>query len=498
MSKSRSVVLITVDCMRADHAGFMGYSGCTTPFLDGMAAESLVFTDAIVGGTPTYYSLPAILASRPPLALGRDVIGLAPGEPTLASAFRNAGYTTAAFCAGNPYISPRFGYDQGFDVFRDFLEAESCGTENCGNELGFLTRVNRKLEQLAKGGRASAAYNELYFQYCQRFATAKPSSLDSLRRFPAADVLVDQARAWIASVGSQPFFLWLHFMDPHSPYYPVESALGAAQPRRVTPFRARYLNSYWQRADLDQRRLERYRDEIVELYDAGIRWVDAQVKRLVDILRRFRRWDDCCVAFTADHGEEFLDHGGRYHQPRKLSEELIHVPLLIRVPGLDTGKRVGGPFTLLNLAPTILDGMEISVPSEFRGRSYWREILDRENWSEPAVVETADGCTNPADRARRLKRRILAVRDTRYKVVLRFDPPGEEWFDLAEDPAERKPLPEVPPDPVCRRLLEFAQRHLQDSTGRRDARLRISALLRDVSLDISQPTAVQRTAAVPF
>ncbi len=117
----KSILLVTVDCLRADHVGFMGYPRPTTPFLDSLAAESFVVPNAIVAGAPTYYSLPAILASRYPLALGRDVLGIAPDEPTLASVLKDAGYATAAFAAGNPYISSRFGYEQGFETFRDYL-----------------------------------------------------------------------------------------------------------------------------------------------------------------------------------------------------------------------------------------------------------------------------------------------------------------------------------------------------------------------------------------
>src|ERR1700761_7673440 len=78
--KNKSLVLITVDCLRADHCGFHGYPRPTTPFLDPLAGESIVFSKAVVAGAPTYYSLPGILASRMPLSLGRDVVGLAPGE----------------------------------------------------------------------------------------------------------------------------------------------------------------------------------------------------------------------------------------------------------------------------------------------------------------------------------------------------------------------------------------------------------------------------------
>src|SRR5438094_2620811 len=104
----RSIVLITVDCLRADHAGFLGYHRPTTPFLDSLAAESFVFSNAFAAGVPTYYSFPAIMASRYPLALGRDLVGLPPGETTPASVLRDAAYASAGFVAANPYLSSRF------------------------------------------------------------------------------------------------------------------------------------------------------------------------------------------------------------------------------------------------------------------------------------------------------------------------------------------------------------------------------------------------------
>src|SRR5205807_8394772 len=113
--------------LRAEHVGFAGYPRPVTPFLDSIAPESSVFSEAIVAGAPTYFSFPAIMASRYPLGLGREVLGIAPDEPTIATALQDSGYQTAAFLAGNPYLSPRFGYDQGFDKFHDFLDSSLSG-----------------------------------------------------------------------------------------------------------------------------------------------------------------------------------------------------------------------------------------------------------------------------------------------------------------------------------------------------------------------------------
>src|SRR5258707_8431048 len=148
MGIRKSIVLITVDCLRADHVGFMGYPRPVTPFLDSLAHDGVFFSDAIVTGAPTYFSLPGILASRYPLSLGREILGIAPGEPTLTTALHAAGAKTGAFLAGNPYLSPRFGYQQGFDRFRDFLDAAIPGESVLATspESQSLSSWNRRIE----------------------------------------------------------------------------------------------------------------------------------------------------------------------------------------------------------------------------------------------------------------------------------------------------------------------------------------------------------------
>jgi arylsulfatase A-like enzyme len=480
----RSLVLITIDCVRADHVGFLGYGRPTTPFLDSLATQSLVFSNALAAGAPTYYSFPAILASRSPLALGRDVVGLAPGEATLAPALKAAGYRTAAFLAGNPYLSSRFGYEQGFDVFRDFLEtkADSGPAAQPGTLRG---RFNRKLARAcASFEPARRVYDELYFQYCQRIATQAPGSLDELRRFPAADVMVDHALAWLRATAGAPFFLWLHLMDPHSPYYPKQEALEMMEDRVPSPSRARYIDACWNRGDLDEGRLAKYRNHVIRLYDAGIRWADAQIARLAAALESSHRWNDCALAVTADHGEEFLDHGGRYHSP-SVHEELIRVPLLLRIPDVIRGKAVQAPFSLVHLAPTLLEAIQVPVPQSFQGSSYWPHLASGEEWDEPAVIECVPSCTNPFRQENRVGGRILAVREKRFKLAFNFATGREELFDLVADPAEQQPLSPGNQVEVRKRLLEYAHRHVAESHQLRHSSHRVSARLRDIRLELA-------------
>ena len=472
----------------------MGYGGQTTPFLDCLAKESFVVPKAIVAGAPTYYSLPALLASRSPLAMGRDVLGLSPTEPSLASVLKRAGYATACFAAANPYISPRFGFESGFDTFSDFLKTgateSSASADLNSDELRLASRINRSFQRLRPAmGLIGRVYDDLYFEYCQR-VTATPESLDELRRFPSADVIVNQAVEWLSSIGDSPFFLWLHFMDPHSPYYPKESALASLSHDTVTPDRARYLNSYWNRSDVESNRLKKYREQVVKLYDAGIHYVDEQLGRFAQFLDQSGLWHDCVLAVTADHGEEFLDHGGRYHAPHKLTEELIHVPLLLRIPGREMLEQQKSPFSVIHLAPTLLDSLGCSVPAEFKGRSQLGHLLTSTHFDGPAISECVEGCTNPFRLDNRRGPRILAVRTTRHKLVIHFGRGTEDLYDLELDPHERSPLPVGLDRPVRRNLLEAAREHLRQTTERLDQHIRLGAMVRELRLEL--PLSVKK------
>jgi arylsulfatase A-like enzyme len=477
----RSLVLVTVDCLRADHVGFLGYSRAVTPNLDALAEDSAVFSNAIVAGAPTYFSFPAILASRYPLALGRDVLGIAPHEPTMATALREAGYATAAFVAGNPYLSRRYGYHQGFDSFQDFLNSAGSGPPPLGTTPGRFSKLNQLIQGVSRqNGLLTGAYDELYFWYCQWQSAREEIPMDTLRRYPAANVIVDQAQSWLSGLGEQPFFLWLHLMDPHHPYYPPEESLAALGVPNMTARRARFLNSFWNRGDIGPQRLTRYKAQILSLYDAGVYWVDKQLSRLVKALQNSRRWDETVLAVTADHGEAFLEHGDRYHSPTSLPEHLIHVPLLIHAREL-TGRRFSqGPFSLVHLAPTLLDAVGVGSPDRFQGRSAWDQISGGELQGEPAITECVDGCNNPAHVDDRVRPRLMTVRDQELKLVVNFREKQDYLYDLKNDPGERSPL--SPGQRVRERanLLQIAHRHLLATSDRQTKDLRLRARLREL------------------
>ncbi len=485
--KRRSLVLITVDCLRADRVGFRGYTRPLTPFLESIAETGIVFSEAVVAGAPTYFSFPAIMASRYPLGLGREVLGIAPGEATIASALQQSGYKTAAFVAANPYLSPRFGYDRGFNHFSDFLDFDAVNVQETtvpAQSAGW-SELNRSLERVSRSTKiTAAAYDELYFRYCQWRSGREERSMDQLRRYPAADVLVGAASDWLKGLGGQPFLLWIHLMDPHHPYYPPPEALQSLGVSDMTANRARFLNSFWNRGDLSAVRLQRHQAEVTTLYDAGIRWVDQQLSRLVDGLKNTQHWSESIFVVTADHGEEFLEHGNRYHSPVGLSEQLIRVPLVIHAPEIPAPRNVSGSFSLIHLAPTLLQGLGIESPSSFEGRAYWNEISAGRLPIEPAIIECVEQCNNPLSVAGRMLPRLMAVRDRDHKLVIRFSAQSEDLYDLKNDPHESRPLPAGVQAQERVRLLRCAGEHLRRSRERRDTVLALRARLREIRQNI--------------
>ncbi|HEX6803120.1 MAG TPA: sulfatase [Terriglobales bacterium] len=478
----RSLILITIDCLRADHVGFMGYQRPTTPFLDSLTGESMIFRHATAAGTPTYYAMPAIMASRYPLALGRDLIGVASDENTLASVLAESGFATAGFSAGNPYISARFGYERGFDTFRDFLDRRYAPEFIASGEDGLRHRANQAISRACHHiGPLGAAYDELYFRYCQRVSERAAKSLDELRRYPAADVIVDSAISWLKQHSAGRFFLWLHFMDPHAPYYPRREALQKMGHAGIGSREAIYLNSYWSRSDLSNGRLAKKREQVTNLYDAGIRWADEQICRLASSLVELNAWDKCALAVTADHGEEFLDHGARFHSPFTLKQEMLHVPFQVRVPGIDASE-VGWPVSSIDIAPTLLDMLDVPAPADFRGRSWWNSHPAPQKL-RPVLSECVHGCTNPFRSRNRLGPRILAVQKGNYKLVVDFATGLEELFHLDADPKELSPLPLGEASATRKELLQFARKHLAESHQSRDFDRRQALLVRDLRLE---------------
>jgi arylsulfatase A-like enzyme len=363
---ARGIVLVSIDTLRRDHVGTYGYPRPTTPRLDALAREGLVAEDAV---SVSSWTLPSHLSMLTSVDAARhggtDMDHRFNGSvPTLPALLRTAGFRTQAVTS-HLYVSSVYGLDAGFE------------------HLDF--RQDRKAKEVA-----------------------------------------DRAIALLDRVGDQPFFLFLHFYDPHWHYDPPAETL-----KLFESSYAGSLTGLWQEFS------KRPRDQVspadlqhlLALYDGEIRATDDELGRVLDHLAQRSLADSTLVVVTSDHGEEFLEHGHWEHQ-RTLYEEVVRIPLVLRGAGI-APRREPSPASLLDVAPTIAAWAGLPRAPHFQGRS----LLEPGGGAE-AYGETQH-TTDATDKL------FLRAGANRWKLILSQPRAGgapiEEWFDLRADPGERTP-----------------------------------------------------------
>jgi len=381
MNDLSNVVLVTIDSLRADHCSFMRYERETTPAMDEMAEEGIVYENAIAPGPSTPESMPSIFTGQYPVVERSD----RGGEPdlqarrerirqhmekryTLPERLSDMGYRTGGFTP-NPFTSRFFGFDQGFDHFQDFM----------GEDRSTGPVYDRIFQGFLQGNSVASTFRPVV-NWLQREEVFKPW-----------ETFVDDAIEW-ASRGPEPYFLWLFLMDAHNPY--TTSDEYRTQSRWET-FQANWR--FW-RESHETPFDETIHDRLVTAYDDSIRYADAGVGRLREALSN----DRTTVVVHADHGEAFGEHGHYGHEPY-LYEENVHVPLVV-----DAGRQglVGSPVSLRSL-PDIVPGASERTT---RDRAY-------------VVSRTHDG-------------NRIAVRGRHWKVIENgeratlYDVSGDEDTDL--------------------------------------------------------------------
>ncbi len=291
-----SIVLVTVDTLRADHVG--AYGGTTeTPALDRLAEQGVLVEQA---STPVPSTGPAHVSLMSGLYPWRHgtMANAVPVDPeliTLAQILSGRGLATGAFVSSF-IVHRRFGFDRGFDAYH-FEPTEV-----------YDWRGKRRDRFWSRG-----------------------------------EPTVVAATDWIAANAAGPFFVWIHLFDPHSPYAPPEGFTVSAS----------------EAVDLSAKSLPpgvRDMDELAQLnrrYRGEVRYADAQIGRLMEKLSQLKVAERTAVIVTSDHGEGLGDHGLLQHG-QNVFDELVRVPLIVRAPGLPAGRRLSGPAQLEDLMPTIL------------------------------------------------------------------------------------------------------------------------------------------------
>lgn len=382
LAPNPNIVLITVDTLRADRVGYHGHHRDTTPAIDAYAARGLRFHWAFAQGPQTKASMPSMFTSRYFSEVERTPdlwARVHDGNITLAEHLQAAGYRTAGV-PSHRFFLPVYGLNQGFDDW----------------DLTVVRKHQARLPHVISG-----------------------------------DLVTDRALHWLekrldAAAGSRPFFLWLHYFDPH--------------------------HFYQDHADLD------FGKDDVDLYDEEIRFTDRQVGRLFEWLDASPFANSTYVLLHSDHGDGFGEHGYRYHGQHLFNDQ-VHVPLMVVGPGLPS-KDVHTPVALLDVAPTVLALAGVAVPPEMRGVSLLPFAHDEPPPRGPVFIEMVKDATHSDRRA---------IVDWPWKLQYGITYNEYTLYRLDQDPTEQVNLVDSQPEvfeALRRKLRRWMSEQVEPATPR--------------------------------
>ena len=372
-----NLLIVSIDTLRADHLGCYGYTRPTSPNIDRLAKEGARLRTMICENPVTGPSFCSIMTSVPSHRHGckRNGLPMRWDGQTLAQILKERGYSTAAIIS-NWTLRKKFTMlDRGFDL-----------------------------------------YDEAF--------TRKRWFRIYLNELPADKVNL-QAFKWLKLRPGRPFFLWVHYTDPHAPYT--------------------------HHAEFDRRLLAagKYPKKDIHHYDSEIAFSD---KHLGAFLQRFRKLGldrNTLTVFVGDHGEAFGEHGYEGHG-RRVHEPGILVPCIFRYPGVINPGKLAGLTQTLDILPTILDVLGIKEPDGIEGMSLKEALIGRANIPErqlfsQAYIGFAPSVLPRKSGPRRGLPRQLCLRDTRYKCVFTPRKGKIEFFNLQNDPRELTDLSKTDP-----------------------------------------------------
>lgn len=404
---SPNVLLLLLDTVRASELGMYGYERDTSPAMDSLAAGGVLFEHAVSTAPWTLPAHASIFTGEYPGVLSTSFRNPLDGErATLAEHFRDAGYETVGF-VGNPYYTAwDSGLGRGFlrwyDLRRSARQVLRSGWIGQSSIVLQLMRA-RSLHDIADAVRSHEVV-----------VIPKPGG-DAADAAGITDALLD----WEATRHERPYFAFANFFDAHESYDPP------------APYRTRFTRTPVAR----------------DLHDGEIAYVDDQIRRLFDELKRRGALDNTIVVVTADHGEQFREHGMSGHG-NSLFYQLLHVPLVIRFDGhLPAGRRVAHVVSVRDLGATLLDLAGVSPHVSFPGRSLaasWDASDSLPDALSPAISElTQDSVPRTDDPLTRSQGISLVENDGLHGIFRNFTTIRPLLFNVRTDAAEKENLAKV-------------------------------------------------------
>jgi len=364
-----NVIIYLVDALRPDHLGLYGYVRDTSPFLDELVKDGVVLNNAFSLSSWTRSSVGTLFTSLYPSshgAINRDSI-LKKSVVTISEVLKNKGYKNAAFLANGNIFGNGLNFDQGFDAF-------------------------------------SAIEGKSY-------------------RHGSGQEIVDAVIPWLRENQTAPFFLYIHTVDSHDPYFAPPYLRKLFIDSKI--FNERESQVIYSRPHISK---------FINHYDATVRYSDLIFKKFWDALNELDLVKNSLIIFLADHGEEFLEHGGLHHGGRLFNEQ-VRIPVIFWIPHMSKLKpRVDSYFSTLDIAPTILSMLGIPPPPIWQGKS----ILPMMTGDVPDTEGKDLYFSEELD-----KFKLYGIRNDKFHYILSLKPDFEEsLFNLITDPYEKENLVE--------------------------------------------------------
>ncbi|MEF8842016.1 MAG: sulfatase [Haloarculaceae archaeon] len=445
--RTRGVLLITVDSLRADAFGVM-------PRVRGLAERGVRFDRAFAHGNWTPFSFPSILGADPVFT---DSPRVGPSRrPTLAETLERDGVDTAGINAANGFLTAHWGYDRGFRSYETFMDPSGpvgrflAAHPTVGGWAQVLGSPLRRAANVIRGAERHHAVDTSHL------LAAEDRALEFLEERsdsdgPASDPATDDR-----------FFLWVHYMDTHTPYVPAPRHVRAVTDGKKGA--AGMLGAHL-RAGLGRGVGDRTLDALWDLYLGAAHQVDASVGRLLDALDERGLREETAVVVAGDHGEEFMEHGHLAHYP-KLYDELIHVPLVVDAPDA-TPNAVEDAVGLDVLPPTVADLLD--VRGDFDGRSALPVLRGEEPPPDEPVVSVAvrgESVTQqPIPRRLADGDLLVAARTGRWTYIHNTRTGERELYDRDADPDQTEDVLETHEGPDGTAPLEELDAAVRERIG---------------------------------